>query len=81
MVAAGKLFVVDREVHTVYALDANSGDAAWSFTAGGRIDCVRRRPEFASVSSSAKTRYDRRAEIGIAAFAIGALPSSGEVVD
>ncbi|MBM4050938.1 MAG: hypothetical protein FJ279_38065, partial [Planctomycetes bacterium] len=36
--ADGKLFVASVDAHTVHALDANTGKAAWSFTAGGRVD-------------------------------------------
>ncbi len=37
-VGSGKLYVAAVDAHTVYALDADSGEAAWSFTAGGRVD-------------------------------------------
>ena len=36
--AAGTLFVAAIDEHTVYALDANSGDEIWSHTVGGRVD-------------------------------------------
>jgi len=38
VVAEGRLFVADIERHTVYALDARSGEALWQFTAGARVD-------------------------------------------
>jgi len=38
VVAQGKLVVAARQTHTVRALDATSGAAIWTFTAGGRID-------------------------------------------
>ncbi len=38
VVAEGKLFVASINEHTVYALDAESGETAWSYTAGGRVD-------------------------------------------
>jgi len=38
VVAEGKLFVADVDTHTVHALDADSGDKAWSYTVGGRVD-------------------------------------------
>ncbi len=38
VVAGGKLFVAGVEAHTVHALDAASGQALWSYTAGGRVD-------------------------------------------
>ena len=36
--AAGRLFVVGVDEHTVHCLDAASGATRWSFVAGGRVD-------------------------------------------
>jgi outer membrane protein assembly factor BamB len=36
--ADGKILVAQIDAHTVHALDAQSGKALWSFTAGGRVD-------------------------------------------
>ncbi len=33
-----RVYVAARDAHTIYALDARTGDIAWSFVAGGRID-------------------------------------------
>jgi len=38
VVAEGKLFVARVDDHSVQALDADSGELVWSFTAGGRVD-------------------------------------------
>ena len=38
VVALGKVFVAKVDEHTLYALDAQSGDVLWTYTAGGRID-------------------------------------------
>ncbi len=38
VIAGGKLFVASVDTHTVHALDASSGKALWSYTAGGRVD-------------------------------------------
>ncbi|GAF77811.1 unnamed protein product, partial [marine sediment metagenome] len=38
VVAGNKVFVASVDTHTVYALDAGSGETLWSFTAGGRVD-------------------------------------------
>ena len=38
VVADGKLFVASVDAHGVHALDAVTGEPAWSFTAGGRVD-------------------------------------------
>ncbi len=37
-VAEGKLFVATIADHTVHALNAATGEPAWSYTAGGRVD-------------------------------------------
>ena len=37
-VAADKCFVATIDDHTVHALDADTGDCVWTFTAGGRVD-------------------------------------------
>ncbi len=36
--AGGKVFVAAVDRHTLYALDSDTGDVVWQFTAGGRID-------------------------------------------
>ncbi|MFV1965738.1 MAG: PQQ-binding-like beta-propeller repeat protein [Pirellulaceae bacterium] len=36
--AAGKVFVCDVHTHTLYALNDNTGQTEWTYTAGGRID-------------------------------------------
>jgi outer membrane protein assembly factor BamB len=38
VVAGGKVFLAAVDAHTVYALDAKTGEIVWSYTAGGRID-------------------------------------------
>jgi len=38
VVAEGKLFVASVDAHSIHALDAATGKAAWAFTAGGRVD-------------------------------------------
>ncbi|MFW6164402.1 MAG: PQQ-binding-like beta-propeller repeat protein, partial [Planctomycetota bacterium] len=38
VVAEGKAFVASVDAHTLHALDAKTGERAWTFTAGGRID-------------------------------------------
>lgn len=37
-VADGKLFVASVDTHTVHSLDAGTGEPAWSYTTGGRVD-------------------------------------------
>jgi len=38
VVAGGRLFTSAVDVHTVYALDAETGKEAWHFVAGGRVN-------------------------------------------
>ncbi len=38
VVAAGKLFVSQVDLHTLHALDAETGKPLWQFTAGARVD-------------------------------------------
>ncbi|NQT13469.1 MAG: PQQ-binding-like beta-propeller repeat protein, partial [Planctomycetes bacterium] len=38
VIAGGKVFVAVVDSHRVHALDAATGEPAWTFTAGGRID-------------------------------------------
>jgi outer membrane protein assembly factor BamB len=37
-IAEGKLFVTQIDAHRVHALDAATGEKAWTFTAGSRVD-------------------------------------------
>ncbi len=38
VIADGRVVLADKETHTVYALDSDTGRALWSYSAGGRID-------------------------------------------
>ncbi|MBN1804024.1 MAG: PQQ-binding-like beta-propeller repeat protein [Sedimentisphaerales bacterium] len=38
IVTEGMLFVASVDTHTVYALDADSGEIRWDYTTGGRVD-------------------------------------------
>lgn len=38
VVVDGKVFVASVDTHTVHALDADTGEELWSYTAGGRVD-------------------------------------------
>ena len=38
VVAGGRLFISGKATHTVYCLDASTGESLWDFTAGGRVD-------------------------------------------
>jgi outer membrane protein assembly factor BamB len=37
-IAAGKVFVAQKDLHALHALDADSGRKVWSYTTGGPID-------------------------------------------
>ncbi len=36
--AGGRLYVAERDAHSVHAVDSDNGRVIWTFTAGGRID-------------------------------------------
>jgi len=38
VIAGGRVLVAEKDTHTVRALDAETGEALWQFTAGGRVD-------------------------------------------
>lgn len=38
VVAGGILLVIEKDKHTVHALDAKTGDTIWQYTAGARVD-------------------------------------------
>ena len=38
VIAEGRLYVAQREAHTVHALSADDGSPLWRYTAGGRVD-------------------------------------------
>ena len=38
VVAAGKLYVSEKDTHTIHCIDADSGKPVWRFVAGGSVD-------------------------------------------
>jgi len=36
--AGGQVYVASKDMHTVYALNADSGETVWTFATGGRVD-------------------------------------------
>jgi outer membrane protein assembly factor BamB len=38
VVAGNRVYVSKVDAHTIYAIDASSGDVLWSYTTGGRVD-------------------------------------------
>ncbi|NQU25596.1 MAG: PQQ-binding-like beta-propeller repeat protein [Candidatus Nealsonbacteria bacterium] len=74
-VAGGKVFVASVDTHTVHALDEQTGETVWTFTAGGRIDSpptiYRGRALFGSADG---TVYAVRAADGKLAWRFRAAP-------
>jgi len=38
VIANGRVYIASVDLHTVYALNEDTGEALWSYTAGGRVD-------------------------------------------
>jgi outer membrane protein assembly factor BamB len=81
-VAAGSLvYVASTDEHTMYALDAKTGNQAWAFTVGGRIDSsptwYRGRLLFGSADGAV---YCLDAKEGLLAWRFQAAPSLSHVV-
>ena len=38
VISNGRVFVAQKEAHTVWALDSENGEPLWSYTVGGRVD-------------------------------------------
>ncbi|NQV34095.1 MAG: PQQ-binding-like beta-propeller repeat protein, partial [Phycisphaeraceae bacterium] len=74
-IAAGKLFVGSVDTHTLYALDAKTGQVIWSYTTGGRIDSP---PTYfkglALLGSADGYVYALRAKDGVLAWRFRAAP-------
>ncbi len=81
VVAGGKVYVAETDAHTVHALDAATGEPAWSFTAGGRIDSPptvwRGRVLFGSADGHV---YGLRASDGALAWRFLAAPDTRRIV-
>ncbi len=81
VVAEGKLLVADVDGHTVHALDAESGQFAWQFTAGARVDSPPTIYKGLAVFGSADGRvYCLRAADGALVWRFRAAPDERRVV-
>jgi len=80
--SGGKVFVASINTHCVYALDAQSGDAVWDYTAGGKIDTP---PtvygELVLFGSADGWVYCLRASDGRLVWRLRAAPAERQVVD
>ena len=75
VVSGGKLFVSQIDEHTVHALDAETGEKIWSFTAAGRVDSPPTVFKGAVFFGSADGRvYAVRASDGVLIWKFRAVP-------
>jgi outer membrane protein assembly factor BamB len=81
VVAGGRLYVAQREAHTLHALNADNGSPLWCYTAGGRIDSpptiFRGGVYFGSADGWI---YCLRAEDGALAWRFRVAPESRQIV-
>ena len=81
VVAGGRLYVVQREAHTVHALDAGKGSPIWQFAAGGRIDSPPTIHEgLVCFGSADGWVYCLRASDGALAWRFRAAPEARQIV-
>jgi len=81
VVAEGKVFVAQRDAHTLHALDAGDGAVVWSFSAGGRIDSPPTvHGGFAYFGSADGWVYCLRARDGALAWRFRAAPEPRQIV-
>jgi len=79
-VAGGKVFVASARKHTLYALDAASGEEVWQYTAGGPVDSPPTFHEGNVLFGSADGRvYCLRALDGTLAWRFQAAPADVRV--
>ena len=81
-VARGRVFIADIDAHTIHCLDADDGSAAWTYTAGARIDSpptfYRGRLLFGSADGRV---YCLRASDGQLAWRFRVAPADRQVMD
>jgi len=81
VVAEGRLYVAQREAHTVHALSAQDGSPLWHYTAGGRVDSPPTIHEGMVYFGSADGwMYCLRAEDGALAWRFRVAPESRQIV-
>jgi len=81
VLAEGKLYVAQREAHTVHALNADDGSPLWHYAAGGRVDSPptvhRGRVYFGSADGCI---YCLRADDGALVWRFRVAPESRQIV-
>jgi len=81
VIANGKLIVASVDAHSLHALDAETGDRLWEFTAGGRIDSPPTIHEGMVLFGSADGWvYSLRASDGELAWRFRAAPDDRQIV-
>ena len=79
--AGGKLYVAQRESHTVHALKADDGSPVWSYTVAGRVDSPPTvHAGLVYFGSADGWMYCLRAEDGVLAWRFCVAPESRQVV-
>ncbi|MFA6561285.1 MAG: PQQ-binding-like beta-propeller repeat protein [Verrucomicrobiia bacterium] len=79
--AGGRVFVASRDTHTLHALNMETGKAAWTFVAGGRIDSPPTLVNGLVLFGSADGYvYCLRADDGALAWRFLAAPSKRNIV-
>ncbi len=82
VVAGGRVYAAAADEHVLCVFDATTGDSAWQFTAGGRIDAPPTIHEGAAIFGSADGRvYCLRAADGALAWRFDAAPRRRLVAD
>jgi len=79
--ADGKVYVAAKEMHTVYALNADDGNIVWSYTAGGRVDSPPTICQGLALFGSADGYvYCLRSSDGVLAWRFRAAPTDRRIV-
>ncbi|MHC4301514.1 MAG: outer membrane protein assembly factor BamB family protein [Planctomycetota bacterium] len=81
VVAGGRIIVAEEDTHTVFCLDAGSGESMWRYTTGGRIDSAPTLyEELVLFGSTDGWVYCLRAADGQLAWRFAAAPDERRIV-
>jgi len=79
--AGGQAYVASQDTNTVYALNADSGETVWTFTAGGRVDSPPTVDRGLVIFGAADGRvYCLRASDGVLVWRFAAAPQEAKLV-